>query len=384
MKNTVPFSEKDPFNNNEVEGWLYRAPNLQYGMLFIEKVNGRSCPQTVWATPKLHYPFDENGRYHFPSDVAKVEVYEKLDGTNVLAYIYLDADCNEFVSYKTRLTPFIREGERKFITLWREILNRYPKIPELCFKVRRNVSYELYGKRNKELLEYDTSLDARVLFFRRDDGAVLVPSLYHSILSEYLLQHADLIATIDSNSNLEDEYNKIVDFLNKKLIIQTVIENGKEVKVPISGLEGTVWYMVGPAGTIQYKCKPDLIKEIHMLASVGIPRHSIYSTCKNAFEDMDNPTVDYIKQLLSEEFSESDIERKILQIERILSEVKFDVKLRREIIDEYNKHPDFDIAKDKRTVMRYFSNVYPKAQITRVYTVLIEEFGYNEHRRRNT
>ncbi len=104
------FTEIDPFNpQNEVFGYISRKSTEYYGALIITKVNGKELlPQLIMGTPKMHYPFDsrEDGtrNYHFP--IAKnIEIYEKLDGTNILAYFYSDGEFR-YLTYKTRLRPF--------------------------------------------------------------------------------------------------------------------------------------------------------------------------------------------------------------------------------------------------------------------------------------
>jgi len=49
------------------------------------RVDGRAVPQVIYATPKLKYPFGKDCRFHFPP-IRRAHLYEKLDGTNVLAY----------------------------------------------------------------------------------------------------------------------------------------------------------------------------------------------------------------------------------------------------------------------------------------------------------
>ena len=59
-------------------------PDHRYGALALLRVAGEAVPQTVYATPKLHYPFGKDGQFHFPP-IRRAMIYEKLDGTNVLS-----------------------------------------------------------------------------------------------------------------------------------------------------------------------------------------------------------------------------------------------------------------------------------------------------------
>lgn len=127
-----PFRAEDPFNEGlEVEGLLSIRPDHRYGTLAVLRVGGWSGPQAIPATPKLHYPFDRHGVFRFPP-LRRIAIYEKLDGTNVLAYRYRDAGGRSYLSYKLRLSPFLRNGRfGDFLDMWRELLGRYPAIPGL-------------------------------------------------------------------------------------------------------------------------------------------------------------------------------------------------------------------------------------------------------------
>jgi hypothetical protein len=82
----------DPFNDEvRLEGFLCHRPDHRYGGLALLRVDGRPAPQRIFATPKLHYPFGKGGRFFFPP-IQTAHLYEKLDGTKVLAYRYEDAD----------------------------------------------------------------------------------------------------------------------------------------------------------------------------------------------------------------------------------------------------------------------------------------------------
>ena len=81
---------------------------------------GAAAPQRIFATPKLHYPFGKDGRFHFPP-IHTAHLYEKLDGTNVLAYRYADADGRARLTYKLRLSPVLRNSKwGPFLDYWHQ------------------------------------------------------------------------------------------------------------------------------------------------------------------------------------------------------------------------------------------------------------------------
>jgi len=57
----------------------------------------------------LHYPFGKDGFFHF-LPIKSIHLYEKLDGTNVLAYRYRDGDGQWRLTYKLRLSPTLRNS----------------------------------------------------------------------------------------------------------------------------------------------------------------------------------------------------------------------------------------------------------------------------------
>ena len=71
-----PFGVTDPFSKLRLEGYLSLKPDYRYGALALLKVGGKEAPQRILATPKLHYPFDRAGAFHFPS-VRQIDIYEK-------------------------------------------------------------------------------------------------------------------------------------------------------------------------------------------------------------------------------------------------------------------------------------------------------------------
>jgi hypothetical protein len=125
-----PFDSEDPFNEGiRLEGFLCQRPDHRYGALAILRVDGHPAPQRIFATPKLHYPFGKDGQFHFPP-IHAAHLYEKLDGTNVLAYRYQDVAGRRRLTYKLRLAPTLRNSKwGPFLDYWSELLARHPDLP---------------------------------------------------------------------------------------------------------------------------------------------------------------------------------------------------------------------------------------------------------------
>ena len=119
------FAEIDPFNGFTLHGYISRRGDHSYGAMAIVAIDGVPCEQIVWATPKLHYPFDKYGKYNWPL-IDELEIYEKLDGTNILAYSY-EHKGKTYLTYKTRLSPVLKHSQfGDFLTLWKECLKKNP------------------------------------------------------------------------------------------------------------------------------------------------------------------------------------------------------------------------------------------------------------------
>jgi len=350
-KNVKKFREFDKFNGNTIEGYINKSPNLTYGSMIITKINDKEVEwQNIYSSPKMGYPFNRKDEWTFPK-YNEIYIYEKIDGTSINSYVYRDGDGSEYLTFKTRLRPILGESKfGNFYKLWTEILDIYPEINDLCFN-DKFYSFEMYGKKNKILLIYPEMLDTKLLFVRDRSGNIELPDKYN-------FSHPALLKIIKDNKT-DDELRKIYSqfrsYLEEKIVYD---EDKKEYK----GMEGAVWYFTDENGYAhQVKCKGKTISDIHMQSPV-IPWHSIHTTVINAFEDYDRPSIDYIKQLLSEEFTDEKIEKSLPRIERILAKVIFEKKLEADVLKEYAElqKKGYDIHKDKGSVMRYFAKHYDK------------------------
>lgn len=364
-KDYQPFEEIDPFNpRNTVAGYISRASNEYYGALIIEKVNNKFVtPQLIMGTPKMHYPFDsgENGsrNYHFP--IAKsIDIYEKLDGTNILAYSYTD-DLYRYFTYKTRLRPFLASSRfGDFYSMWTEIAGEYfPEIQRRIIDKDCNLSFELYGSRNPHLVAYPNSLDFALLFGVTNTGKILSPD----DLKITSLPNVKKLKTIDKDYvwNYEELRKELQDGLTKT-------EDNY-----YKGMEGTVWYLhTIDSKCIQLKCKPETIEAIHFSAGAGgLSRNIILATVWNSLENTDNPTLDFVKQLLIEEFKPEVIEAHRYLIQNCIDFVIQESEFREEVKKRY-KALGKNILLEKAEVMRELSKHYPKKDMQKVFAIVKE------------
>ena len=234
------FDVPDPFNDEvRLEGFLCQRPDQRYGALALLRVNGRPAPQRIFATPKLHYPFGKDGSFHFPA-IHTAHLYEKLDGTNVLAYRYTDAEGRTRLTYKLRLSPVLRNSKwGPFLDYWRELLARHPDLPALTEANDCHLSFEMYGARNAHLIAYDTDLAAAVLFgVRAADAAVVAPFQ----LRTGSVPIAPSLGSLRAGDDPVARFQSLREELERR--------NRPAADNKLTGTEGAVWYVTEPGGRV--------------------------------------------------------------------------------------------------------------------------------------
>lgn len=356
------FAQEDPFNGNFVEGLLNPSHGDDYGSLQIQKVNGNRLPAPllVRCTPKLHYPFTAGGNWVFPS-AQFIRSYVKLDGTNVFGFVYVDAHGKEYVSYKSRLSPFLADGRfGPFLSMWKEMRATYRSL-DIEVRRFRGLSMELYGSRNRHLIHYsDALLDIAVLFCRHKD-TILDPMQ----LSGLSLPTAKLV------SEITKDY--IYSYKQEQETFGWRLQRTEEGY--FLGDEGTVWYLLDTMGTMHlFKCKPEQIEAIHWAAG-GISEGSIRATVLNVLESQDDITFDAVIALLLEEYPQQDIEKAQLMIKRVINEEQGRAVLKADVLSTFSSLGSPWAPDTKRAVLRALSTHFPRSSMGKVYGVLAAEYG---------
>ena len=359
-KQVIEFDEIDPYNpDNRLKGFINRRQGKLYGALWITEVNGEKCEQLIYSAPKQHYPHDRNDNWDFP-DYEKIELYEKLDGTCIISYNYSDVYGNVYLTYKTRLRPFLGTGKYgNFFELWNEMRDKYSNIDYLCSISGCNYVFELYGKRNKILIDYDVPLDTKFIFFiNATSGHIYTPN-------QFILYLKNIIPYNECMGTLKQITPESYDI--HKQYLESVLDIDEDNKI-MKGMEGYVMYFMKDNIATQIKCKPKSVLKYHWSGD-AIPFESVYTTVINAFENFDEPTIDDINELLKEEFTMDKISKSYIRIKKCLEKVLFDKKYMHKLSKDY-KEQGFNINKDKSTCMRWFAKHYPKSQATRIFNLL--------------
>jgi len=360
------FSTEDAFNpGNTLEGFVCHQSDHRYGALVIHTVNGEPVgDQVVYCTPKLRYPFDrvaDDGerRYRFPKFV-KAALWEKLDGTNILAYRYYDRGGQPFTTYKTRLTPVVKNSRfGSFVDLWREAMAAHPEIGERSTEGTA-WSYELYGYRNHHLVRYPVALDARLLFTVDQQTASVLPPTQHGVQPVYTCTSGqDLKAVYEDMRAQAQEKNTKAE------------EDGQDV---VYGSEGYVMYVLTTEGKWEmFKIKPEMIEASHW-ATGSIPESIILPTVRNAFESSDG-SPDAVRQLLLEEFSQEQVSKSEARVHRCIRKVSEFLALRETVLSVFTSLDTPWCLANKGKVMRGLSSKVDRSKMRQAYGVLVREYG---------
>jgi len=353
-----PFDVEDPFNDGlRLRGFLCQKADHRYGALVITHVGDAETPQLILATPKLHYPFGKDGSFHFPP-IKTIHLYEKLDGTNVLAYRYRDGDGQWRLTYKLRLSPTLRNSRwGPFLDMWQELLRIHPAIPQLVEANGCHISFEMYGARNTHLVVYDRDLALAVLFGVRDDASV-IPLHQLDLLD---VPGASLLGELVADEDPVAKYGEIRAQMEQR--------NKPTEDEKLTGVEGTVWYVEEPSGRVTlWKCKPESVEAIHW--ALGINKKAVIATCWNFLETSDDLSYATLLPMLAEDYELRDIEAFRPHIEECIGHVKHEFEFKERVLEEYAKL-GISIHVDKAGVMRALSKQFPRGEMKKVYTIIV-------------
>jgi hypothetical protein len=242
--------------------------------------------------------------------------------------------------------------------MWKEMLTRYPQIPQAIRTNQCSLSFELYGARNdKTLIKYEVPLDTALLFGISEGGAIRAPS--QLVLSNMPIVPLEKLITHDYIW----EYETI---RREKEVLLKKVEDG------YVGDEGSVWYLFTPDGNvIQYKCKPPTIEEIHWSQGAhGISFNGVVATCWNALESCDELKYEALLPLLREEWSEDEIEQNRGLVDRAIRYVRSEAEFKERVLKAYRELPEHQ-KKDLPTAMRSLSALFGRAEMKKVFVVVV-------------
>ena len=366
------FGAIDPFNpQNYVEGQISSSRDKHYGSLTIEKINGELVNQPqIFGTPKIAYPFGLGHNYRFPS-AERIYRFRKYDGTNIFMYRYRNNGM-EYITFKVRLFPFLRG---RYVTMWKYILRKYPRITEL-FKMNPDItgfSFELYGADNPHTIQYeDVKLDIVLLFgLRGRQGQIVL----NTELEAGDIPKAEQLGTVEKDYVWHYEQEQ------QDLDRQLEFIGLNESQAPMfRGEEGSIWYVqIKDTHEIRpYKCKPHRIEQVHW--AQGLTQLSatvIWATILKAFENWENPELDEIIAILNEDYPIHQITISMEQIKQMFNTAKNAADTEKEtwelmVVHGFNGNTDTatvfhkivnELDQDKRLVYKSIKSVQKMMKI---------------------
>lgn len=377
------FDEIDPYNpENRVAGIIYRT-NQEYGSMLIKTVNGKSCEQYIHATPKFYYPGNTlSYRSYEPGlfpEFTSIVVYDKLDGTNIFAYRYKNAEGKPFITFKTRLVPFLKaNGFKDWILMWNKMVEKYhdqiSAIKDFIFYNEdiSGVAFEMYGSANRILVEYKEPLDIAMLYYIDTDGNVHDPAGYN---------FGDLTGGHDCNKPKEVAF--ITDGVNPDSVYQSLIETLEKQFVESRSVEGCMFYIHTTTGTIAWKCKPPSVLSAQSEGST-IGYDDAYTTALNAMESVGS--IDDLEKetyaLLSEVYDDLTIEMCKIRIDKAIKEAKTYVLFRKDVVStfkrlglKWNGITEKSSSTEKGAVMRPMMKECQGKNASKVFGALLDYFA---------
>jgi len=390
MKNETEtlFDMIDPFNpGNRVTGIIYRT-NDKYGSLLIKTVNDKPCEQFIHATPKFTYPGNSTSSKSykkglFPKFVT-VTVYDKLDGTNIFMFKYRDHEGKNFISFKTRLVPFLKEaGFKDWIVMWKKMEERYKDkidlVKKLLLSVKEmsGVAFEMYGSANKILIEYNVPLDIAMLYYIDWNGKIHEPKEINSVVcclnpvSNSKLPEPKELAKFSDKTDPDEIYITMLDVFE-----QNFIEN--------KSVEGCMFYINTGKDIIAWKCKPPSVLAAQCEGNKMVGYDDAYTTAMNAMESVDS--IDDLSKetysLLAETYDETIIELSKERIDKAIIDAKKYVLFRKEVVEKFkslglkwNNITSKSPKQDKDIVMRSMMKECKGANPASIFNALIDYFS---------
>ena len=370
------FIELDLFNDpvNRVEGYICLRPCDLYGALEITEVNGRPAPQPlIYATPKTSYPFAKtrdwligDGSYE-----GEIQAYEKIDGTNIFQYTYLDADGNPFTTFKLR-TRFGLSAH--FAGLLEQALVDVPGLRDLVLPPGTGLGYELYGTKNPMLIRYDADIALRLLYGRQGSEMVALSNsdFFDSVLQGLSVPRAQE-QPWNGLENFHQAYQDLQQHYTEGMVeLAEDFWDGKEgamLYVPFKGeLRGSE-----SGFTRLIKLKSLQVQEVHW-RSEFIPEEEIAATARNMWEVSDEPDLETLRELLSEDWSDTQLDKTADRISKVFYEVVDNRRIQNQIVKAVTDLgiTQQDFLNDRASVMRQVSPYFAKNDMTKVFKTLQE------------
>jgi len=262
-KLATTFEKVDPFNpQNTLAGFINRKKGNRQGSLYVTHVNGISvAPQFIHGTPKLEYPYKDTSdkREYKDIDAESYMIAEKWNGMNVCFYKYQDATGTEFITAKSKGTPFLTDSDiGNFLTLTKEAMVQsdiFDLLQDLKKGKDQSMTFELCGIKEPHLVKYDFDIKLKPLFITRQHGGIKPADgtiMYSRLKGDNWQSMCKRLQEVDYEDNVTYR-----------------LENSLEHKYEYEhfATEGKVLFCLDKDGYVidrtMYKIKPQDIEEVH-------------------------------------------------------------------------------------------------------------------------
>lgn len=361
----------------DLRGYLCVEKTKNFGALVISHVDNKPVPQVVYGTPKMHYPFDRNKdadaprRYRFP-DVRDVRVYEKWDGTNILAYSYADAQGYRYVTYKARQAAVLdQDNSIDFFGLWKEILSLHTSLilPPRVLSGELALAFELYGERCRHdmAVHYNTELDTVLLFgICQKTGGIMLP---HEAGTDI---PTSLWCTCEAELREDEDLQHFYEAMRCAAEVSNTGKKGEDGIILAGGTEGYMFYCrdAETGFWTPYKCKPPSIEALHW-ATGGVPQDIVTQVAWEALEQTTGKlTVSMVRERLLQSFPEFRVTTAVTRIEKAVAQVNQSIEFRAQVHEAY---VDLGIpynGHNRSEIMRAMSQRFGKQHMKGVFQAL--------------
>lgn len=361
------FEATSPIHGIRFGGYLCRQESEKLGALALTHVDGKERLEFIYAMPKIHYPYqlDREGvpqiAIPLPQNVIDARFTVKLDGTAIIWYGLTDTDGNVLeVIPRTRLQPILapsRWGD--WNALLNDVLPDRSGVERAVREQKVVLAFELWGKRNPHLIQYDVPLKLTLHTAIRHKKIVS-----HRLLADFATRYGfELVESIEvakpDTESLAAAYRRWQ---------ATMEAHNQAAGEGVYVEEGAILVLSTAETATYFKCKPKDIEEIHWAQGAHISRELVQQALNKMLEnayDFDNGNIADVMTELENDFDPKEVEGERELIERVWREFVLELQKRawlKHLVDESGLNP-----RDAPNLLRHLSKHYQKKEMSWVY-----------------
>lgn len=354
----------------EVRGWISTSSGFTKGSLVITEVvddgNVYETMQLVQGMPRLKYLHEEYDKIVGRFRKWDVSILEKLDGTNIVFYpLNYETGIVDVVA-KTRGLPAIGKNVangKQFYELLLET-GEYEEVKELVVKYPHSCAFELYGYKNKIVIEYDFPI--RLTLLAVMDWKWVMPygrikDFWHDVIWEAFSIRGNKAVFRYGGDEIE-----FGDFLELYNGIQDFLDRWNEVNKDMQ-FEGVVWHINIDEANYMYKNVSRKLRSLYSDLRASDIRRRIREAVRHygveeRFEDL----YEWVYRDVAEDYGKSYADKWAHKIGKVVreylgKEVAVQISLERileTVLDSLGVNSVSEVD-DIGVIMREFARLYP-------------------------